>query len=330
MSFAPSQSLSSRAQDTVLGLFVVIALVLAGWLFFEDTRQGQGKQLSFGAILSSSYGLSKGSPVRLNGVNVGRIESIGLTAKGDVALTLMMQTEYQALYTEGSQLKIDSTLDIDNVLSGAGIAFIPGKGAPLQDGAILSASEPKSLKALMEEWDIQALSQKVADILINLDAIVSNVSSNQDNLTRSLENVATLTESMNAASQQLPAVLAQMQQTMKVMESTLQSGQTTLADNMGAFTDVAEQSSALIKSIDKIASNIEPTVSELPETQALLNNLLFEVNGLTQQLRQHWLLQGSQAPAKNTGQRSPGNGLFPPDDSLYQSESGTSQGEPES
>ncbi|MEC7470406.1 MAG: MCE family protein, partial [Pseudomonadota bacterium] len=168
MSFAPSQSLSSRAQDTVLGLFVVVAIVLGGWLFFEDTRQAQGKQLSFEAVLSSSYGLSKGSPVRLNGVNVGRIESIGLTAQGDVALTLSMQTEYQSLYREGSQLKIDSTLDIDNVLSGAGIAFIPGTGAPLGNGATLTASEPKSLKTLMEEWDIQALSQKVADILINL------------------------------------------------------------------------------------------------------------------------------------------------------------------
>ena len=330
MSFAPSQSLSSRAQDTVLGLFVVVAIVLGGWLFFEDTRQAQGKQLTFEAVLSSSYGLSKGSPVRLNGVNVGRIESIGLTAQGDVALTLSMQTEYQSLYREGSQLKIDSTLDIDNVLSGAGIAFIPGTGAPLGNGATLTASEPKSLKTLMEEWDIQALSQKVADILINLDAIVSNVSNNQDSLTRSLENVATLTESMNDASQQLPAVLAQMQQTMKVMESTLQNGQTTLTDNMGAFTDVAEQSSALIKSIDKIASNIEPTVSELPETQALLNNLLFEVNGLTQQLRQHWLLQGGQAASDKSGKRPQGNGLFPPDESLYPSERGESQGEPES
>ncbi len=330
MSFAPSQSLSSRAQDTVLGLFVVVAIVLAGWLLYEDARESKGKQLSFQAILASSYGLSKGAPVRLNGVNVGRIESIGLTAKGDVALTLLMQTEYQSLYTEGSQLKIDSTLDIDNVLSGAGIAFIPGDGAILEDGAMLSASEPKSLKTLMEEWDIQALTQKVADILINLDAIVSNVNDNQDNLTRSLENVATLTESMNEASQQLPAVLAQMQQTMKVMESTLQNGQTTLTENMGAFTDVAQQSSALIKSIDKIANNIEPTVSELPETQALLNNLLFEVNGLTQQLRQHWLLQGDQSPADTPGKRSQGNGLFPPDDALYPSERGASQGEPES
>ena len=116
---------------------------------------------------------------------------------------------------------------------------------------------------------------------------------------------------------------------MKVMESTLQNGQTTLTDNMGAFTDVAEQSSALIKSIDKIASNIEPTVSELPETQALLNNLLFEVNGLTQQLRQHWLLQGGQPASDKSGKRPQGNGLFPPDESLYPSERGESQGEPE-
>ena len=257
-----------------------------------------------------------GSPVKINGVSVGRIDNIRLSEQGQVALDLVMQREYQSLYRAGSRLKIDSTLAIDNVLSGAAIAFIPGPAGQLQNGALLEAEEPRSIQDLMQEWDIQALSQKVADILVNLDKIVTNVSDNQDSLTKSLENVAALTSSMTEASQQLPDVLNQMQRTMQVMETTLQEGSQTVNDNMATFAGVAEQSAQLMESINAIAVNMEPTVAEMPETQALLNNLLFEVNGLTRQLRQHWLLQGGE-PAPVPGKGPENNGLFPPDESLY-------------
>ncbi len=316
MSFAPSQSLSSRAQDTLLGLFVVVAVLLAGWLLFEDLQEQHADQLRFRANLSSSFGLSVGSPVKINGVSVGRIDNIRLSEQGQVALDLVMQREYQPLYRAGSRLKIDSTLAIDNVLSGAAIAFIPGPAGQLQNGALLEAEEPRSIQDLMQEWDIQALSQKVADILVNLDNIVTNVSDNQDSLTKSLENVAALTSSMTEASQQLPDVLNQMQRTMQVMENTLQEGSQTVNDNMATFAGVAEQSAQLMESINAIAVNMEPTVADMPETQALLNNLLFEVNGLTRQLRQHWLLQGGE-PAPIPGKGRENNGLFPPDESLY-------------
>lgn len=330
MSFAPSQSLSSRAQDTLLGLFVIVAILLAGWLLFEDVQEQHGQQLHFRANLTSSFGLSAGSPVRINGVTVGRIDSIRLNNEGKVALDLLMQSEYAALYKQGSRLKIDSTLAIDNVLSGAAIAFIPGSTGKLENGAMLEADEPRSLQDLMEEWDIQALSKKVADILVNLDKIVTNVSNNQDSLTKSLENVAALTTSMTEASQQLPDVLNQMQRTMQVMETTLQEGSAAVNENMATFTGVAAESAKLIESINRIAVNMEPTVAEMPETQALLNNLLVEVNGLTRQLRQHWLLQGSE-PASTPGKLPENNGLFPPDESLYGPESRPPvKGEPES
>ena len=137
MSFAPSQSLSSRAQDTLLGLFVIVAVLLAGWLLFEDLQEQHADQLRFRANLSSSFGLGVGSPVKINGVSVGRIDNIRLSEQGQVALDLVMQREYQSLYRAGSRLKIDSTLAIDNVLSGAAIAFIPGPAGQLQNGALL-------------------------------------------------------------------------------------------------------------------------------------------------------------------------------------------------
>lgn len=317
MSFAPSQTLSPRAQDTVLGIFVIAAIILGSWLLFEDMREQRGEQILYTADLTSSYGLSQGAPVRINGVNVGRLETITLNQAGLVTLELAMEKEYASLYRQGSRLKIDSTLDIDNVLSGAAIAFIPGPSGALPNGAKLIAEEPKTLQSLMEEWDVQALTKKVGDILVNLDKIVVSVSENQGSLTASLENVANLTASMNEASQQLPEVLSQMQQTMQVMESSLREGSHALSQNMNNFSDVAKQSGALIESINAIANNMEPTVAELPETHALLNNLLIEVNGLTQQLRQHWLLQSSATEQKTT-EPPANNGLFPPDESLYE------------
>ncbi|GGF79493.1 MlaD family protein [Alteromonas lipolytica] len=330
MSFAPSQSLSSRWQDTLLGMFVVVALLLAGWLVFEDLQEQHGEQIRFEAHLSASYGLSAGSPVKLKGVTVGRIDSIHLTDSGEVALNLVMQPEYRALYRMGSKLQVESALAIDSVLSGAAIAFIPGDSGQLANGAVLDADEPQSLQDLMVEWDVAALSQKVADILINLESIVANVNNKQEVLNQSMENIATLTANMAGISQQLPAVIDQMQQTMQVMQTSLQDSTENLNNNMDAFAGVASQSATLIESINGIATDIQPTVADLPETQALLNDLLLEVNGLTRQLRQHWLLRGDN-PTATPGQAPENNGLFPPDESLYDpAVRAPEKGEPES
>lgn len=324
MSFAPPQSLSSKAQDRILGLFVLLAVLLALGLFVEDVTSQRSKWAVYHAQLSSSFGLGQGAPVRLNGVTVGRIESLNLTENGAVSVTLFLQKEHQQLYRQGSHIKIDSSLDIDSVLSGTGVVFIPGKGGLLKDGATLPATEPKSLDVLIEEWDVETLTRKVGDILDNLDSIVSSVNANQDALSASLQNVADLTTTMAKASEQLPMVLTQMQTTMSVMQTSLTDGKNLVESNMASFQEVAHNSNELIATLNTIATQVEPATADLPETQALLSSLLWEVNGLTQQLRQHWLLQSTERPY--VPDNASKDGLFPPDNTLYQDENVVSEG----
>lgn len=329
MSFAPPKSLSTKGQDRLLGTFVLLALSLIVYLVFQNAAVEHQRWISFSSSLTSSYGLNTGAPIKLNGVSVGRVDGVSLDQSGAVKLTVLMDRKYQPLYRDGSVIKVDSTLGLDSVLSGVGLIFITGDGAALEEGAYIVAQEPRSLDDLMQEWDIEALSKKVGDILVSLDGIVSSVNDNQDNLSQSLENVAEMTALMAQTSKQLPAVMQQLQSTLSTMESTMSNSQGLLQNNLVAFEDVAKQSGELMTTLNTIATQVEPTTRDLPQTQGLLDNLLWQVEGLTKQLRQHWLLQSEgQAPASNTN-TIPQNALFPPDMSLYEDEEKTSSSQGE-
>lgn len=317
MSFAPVQSLSSRAQDRMLGLFVIVALVVGVFLVIQDAALERQRWLRVAVDLSSSFGITQGAPVRINGVIVGRVDSVVLNDTGEVNLNLLLERKHQALYLQGSQVKVDSTLGLDNVLSGTGLVFIPGKGKPLNDGEHIGAIEPKSLDQLMDEWDVETLTRKVGNILENLDVIVRNVSDNQENLSESLNNIAQMTSVMASASQEVPKVLQQMSRTMSVLEGALTDSQSLLQDNVEDVNKLIADSGRLIQTLNSIAEQVQPASQDIPQTQQLLSELLYEMSGLTRQLRQHWLLQGSAQPPAQSNQ-VPQNALFPADDSLYE------------
>lgn len=329
MSFAPPKSLSTKGQDRLLGTFVLLALSLVVYLVFQNAAVEHQRWIQFSSSLSSSYGLNTGAPIKLNGVSVGKVDTVTLDQSGAVALTVLMDRNYRSLYRDGSVIKVDSTLGLDSVLSGVGLIFISGHGDVLEEGAVLVTQEPRSLDDLIQEWDIEALSTKVGDILVSLDGIVSSVNDNQDNLSQSLENVAEMTSVMAETSKQLPAVLSQLQNTLATMESTMSNSQGLLQNNLVAFEDVAKQSGSLMTTLNTIATQVEPTTRDLPQTQALLDNLLWQVDGLTKQLRQHWLLQSDEAAPPTQHITIPNNALFPPDASLYQDEDETSSAQGE-
>lgn len=318
MSFAPSQSLSASRQDKLLGLFVIIAVVVTLSIYVRSALDDSELWLTFDAKMHSSYGLSVGAPIKLNGINIGQIDQVELTPSGEVLIEFTLSTKYQNLYTTNSVLVVDTTLGINNVLSGAGLNFQSIPGPKLSEGAAVQVQEPQSLQSLMDEWDLEALANQVKDILNNLNEVMSTVRDNQQNVTASLNNIASMTETLAQASESLPSVLAKLDATLTTLQQTVTDTQSVLNQNVDVFNETLTTSTEMMQGINGIVNALEPTIESLPETQRLLDSVLLETLSLTEKLNQHWLLGDSQLPQSTTSISRPFI-VLPPDESLYQS-----------
>jgi len=157
-----------------VGLFVLAATVLLIVVIFYVTGAGSlGPKYRLHTYLPEVDGLTVGAPVRVDGVEVGNVEKIGITTlkpgeqatkSRSIQVDLRIQKSYQAyirsdssagLITEG--LLGNRYVDIDR-------GFV---GRELQNEEEIAGREEKALKAVVE---------RSADLLLNLNSITKQAS----------------------------------------------------------------------------------------------------------------------------------------------------------
>ena len=147
MSFSVSTDYEPSLQDTILGLFLLIAIVIgASFLWFRYSSAQSDQWYEFHTELTNSFGILSGATVSFRGVSIGEIKQVSITKRGLVRVDLSLDNAFEEFYTEGSYLEIKSELGLDTVLSGAGFSFISaGIDKPsLPRGILLTTEEPQS------------------------------------------------------------------------------------------------------------------------------------------------------------------------------------------
>ena len=135
--------------ETKLGIFVILA-VLATWTIIETL--GSADVLSHGyhvsALFDTAQDLKIGDRVKMAGVEIGRVEKIGLT---DTKVRVTMKLKSAAI------VKTDSTATIKFTgLMGqnyVNITFGSVGAKPAEDGMVLTTAEQADLSAIMAKLD---------------------------------------------------------------------------------------------------------------------------------------------------------------------------------
>jgi phospholipid/cholesterol/gamma-HCH transport system substrate-binding protein len=184
--------------ETRLGIFFALAIItalvimesLGTFAFFQ-----RGYHLH--ALFKNVQELKVGDSVKMGGVPVGRVESIGLTnAVARVTMNLDR--------TMKDQVKLDSTATIkfsgfmgQNYMD---ISFGTAKGVPAEDGATLPVVEQPDLSALVAKLDnvasgVENLTKSFSGEQIDklLGPLTELVKNNQSNVTATLANVKDIT-----------------------------------------------------------------------------------------------------------------------------------------
>ena len=157
----PEVVLESKRRLSLAWVVPIIAVGIVLLVFIQSLAQrGQEVRVEF----RRGHGLQAGDPVRLRDIQIGEVESLGLSAEGDgVVATLRIDLEFFRYMREGSRFWIErpevgfaGVTGLATILGAQYVGVLPGDGPPgrrfvgLHSPPFLTDMEPGDLEVVLE------------------------------------------------------------------------------------------------------------------------------------------------------------------------------------
>lgn len=192
-----------------VGLFFIVSLIILGGLLEVGEKWNPfEKQLRYRTYLSNVTGLKLGDPVRLVGVDVGRIKEINVKNE-NVELVFDVKP--------GTQIRTDSvaSLRLTNLLGGQFLSISLGsqKSPLLEPGGTVYGKDSANIDVIVE--NVGELTKDAKTLINNLnrnqDEVLKKVSAilddNRANLQQSVANFRSITEKFDRGEGSLALLL---------------------------------------------------------------------------------------------------------------------------
>ncbi len=314
-------------QERLVGLFVLLALGVVFALFFVNSQTAHlfDDKFYLQAYLGNAGGISTKTPVKVSGIEVGRITAIDISADNRIHITLAIYERYHGL------VRVDSRASIGklSMLGNASIELTAGSHErPLMpDGALIQVEEPLSLDELMAELTPVLLGVK--QIITSLSEVAAAMQPKR--LDATLDDLASAADNLNALSQQLAsghgvagallydtALEAQLRTLLDQVEAAITQGEARLVELQPTLANLARLSAKG----DRLAGEVSPLVGDsralvgdlrqamgavnlelhrLPELVSRVQRLLERSDALLEQAQGVWPLTPKAKPSPRQG-----------------------------
>ncbi len=276
--------MSSISTEAKVGLFVLVALIILGYMSFRVSEQGFGLKKGYlvNVVFDNATGLERDASVQIAGVEVGRVEKISLAngkalvtmrilpavklekdveAKiksygilGDKYIDIVPGTEVGTYIAEGGDIiRTEKQADIDKLLSKLG--YIAA------DVMAVTASLKKVIGTDEGEANLKAIIENTRSITENLDKVVKQ---NDEKLNLMIANLGEASIEMRKAFSTLNSIVAK-----------IDSGEGTigkLIENQDAF-DNLNQTLASLRDITEKINEGKGTIGKLINEEDTVDNL---------------------------------------------------------
>jgi len=276
--------MSSISAEAKVGLFVLAALIILGYMSFRVGEYGFGLKKGYpvNVVFDNATGLEKDASVQIAGVEVGRVDNISLK-DGKALVTLRMLPSVKL--EEDVKAKIKSY----GILGDKYVDIVPGtKGETYirAGGDIVRTEQQADLDKLLRELgyiasDVMKVTSSLKDVVAsekgeaNLKAIIENTRSITENLNRV---VTQNDEKLNLMVTNLGEASAEMRKAFTALNSIVEridSGEGTigqLVENRDVF-DNLNQTLASIRDITDKINEGEGTIGKLINDEDTVDNL---------------------------------------------------------
>lgn len=305
---------------TFVGVFVLVlgAVLVAGILWLASGGAFQKKYDMYLAIEDESVsGLNLNAPVKLNGVEVGKVKEIELDHGNPERVRLIFAIE------RGTPIKVD-TVAVLKTQGLTGIAYVE-LGGGTRDALPLLAGPESELPVIRTKPSLSARVENVlTTVLAKLDSTSSNINAilsdeNQASFKNALADIAAVAHMIAARKDKLDTSIVNASRTLEnTARATEQAGPVIDRIGRGAEAiekmgnEVARATTSAGKTVNSVGADVQRFSAEtLPELERLLGELSALSNSLrrlTEQTERNpsSLLFGRKAVPEGPGESTTG------------------------
>lgn len=294
--------MDERKLQIRVGVVVVTAAMIAAMLvlfFGEQRSMFLNEKKTIFLIFPQAPGVSPQTPVRKNGILIGRVTDVELLDEGGVVLTASLDSRYKVARNESPRISTAS------LLGDAVIEFVPS-GRPgassesIEDQEVIAdgvvASNPLKVLVGLEETlggairSIEMAGGEVTLLARNMNTIVGN---NQEQFQRVIQKSEQAMDRFRSAMTTVdelvgdPEVRAQLKQSLSGLPRLLADSQATLTEareTLAGFRETSKRANASLANVEKItqpfADRSEQMGAALEDIGSLLQQLATFGEGL--------------------------------------------------
>ena len=298
--------MNDRVMQFRVGVMVLATAIIAGILIvlFGDLPSLVQATYPLKMDFADARGVSQGTPVRKNGILVGRVATVTLNERGGVTVVADIDS-YVPIYKD-EQPRIAGTL-----LGDAEISLVPGRIVPprqrlTQDEVLTGAvsRDPFEVFATLEPKfgatldSLAEASASVTKLSTNLDRMflgeddrfekmVRKTETALDNFSIAMNNINDVMgdpksrEKIKAAIEALPQVLADLRTTVQGIGTTVDTADRNLRNLEGLTKPLGERGEQMVAQVDRTISRLDETLQQaalftkaLNESQGTLGKLV--------------------------------------------------------
>ena len=298
--------MNDRVMQFRVGVMVLATAIIAGILIvlFGDLPSLVQATYPLKMDFADARGVSQGTPVRKNGILVGRVATVTLNERGGVTVVADVDS-YVPIYKD-EQPRIAGTL-----LGDAEISLVPGRIVPprqrLSPDEILMGAvsrDPFEVFATLEPKfgatldSLAEASASVTKLSTNLDRMflgeddkfekmVRKTEAALDNFSIAMANINDVMgdpkarEKMKAAIEALPQVLADLRTTVQGIGTTVDTADRNLRNLEGLTKPLGERGEQMVAQVDRTIGRLDETLQQaamftkaLNESQGTLGKLV--------------------------------------------------------
>jgi phospholipid/cholesterol/gamma-HCH transport system substrate-binding protein len=327
--------LSYSLRERLVGVFVLVALAVIFGLIFINSRTSHlfEERIVFHAYLKNAQGVSTESIVKVSGIEVGRVASIGIAPDNRVHMELFVYKRFHNLLRTDSRAALSKL----SVLGKAVIDISAGSvDAPLlPEGATLSIEEPVSLDELMAELapvlekvrqivdgvatlvqavepgDVATTSREMARTLESLRLISAQIATGEGAFGRAVfseelaQNISRSVGSMETVLHKADQRLAEMAPLLANADAISDEGRTTTRE----LSALVVEAKLLVNQMNTAMGTVNVELQQLPELVSRMKLLMESTDRTLQGMQRIWPLSSAVPTARDATviEAQPGN-----------------------
>ena len=266
-----------------VGLFVIVLITVLSIFFYLILKEKGAfeKRYSYNFYAKSAAPFKIGMPLLYSGFEIGTIDDIKLTDKGDVHLVFSVAKENSKWVCEYSMLLL-----VKPLIGSPHIEVLTTVGnAPLKPDSTLELLESDDINDMITKF--QPAITKMVNIIDNIEKLTSKFSRNDGELANTMKNIETITKriasdrslltSITGDQNSTDALIASLNETKATMQQVHEISKK-LDRIMGGLDDT------LIKPSNEVLGNINSIMKDIQQKLRTLDGTVKAVGGYDKDL----------------------------------------------